>query len=159
MIRILLAVVCLAVPSFAQKLIPIDEAGYASLIKSKPGRVLVVDFWATWCAPCRKEMPFLADLDQKLSGKGLSLVTISADEPEQETDAVEFLKKSKIAFPAYVKRPKDDDKFIRSLDPKWSGALPTLLIYDRKGRKIATFEGETQPAVLEQAIGNALEAR
>ena len=89
----------------------------------------------------------------------MTLATISADEPEQESDAVEFLKRSKIAFPAYVKRPKDDDRFIRSVDPKWSGALPTLLIYDRKGRKTATFEGETQPAVIEKAIVQALEAR
>lgn len=157
--RIVLAGLLLALPSFAQKLIPVDEAAYVSLIKSKPGSVLVVDFWATWCAPCRKEMPFLAGLDQKLRSKGMILITVSADEPEQENDAVQFLKRSKITFPAYVKRPKDDDRFIRAVDPKWSGALPTLIIYDRQGRKTATFEGETQPTVIEKAIAKALEAR
>ena len=82
-----------------EKLSPVDESGYRAILKSNSGRVALVDFWATWCAPCRQEMPLLAKLEGRLRDKGFRLVTISADDPEQAPAAVEFLKKSGISGP------------------------------------------------------------
>ena len=81
----------MALPLAAQTLTPIDEAGYQKLVSSQKGSVLVVDFWATWCKPCRAEMPQLVKLQQKLKAKGVKMVTISADEPEAEGTAKKFL--------------------------------------------------------------------
>jgi thiol-disulfide isomerase/thioredoxin len=139
-----------------QKLSPLDETGYRALMKSNAGKVTLVDFWATWCAPCRQEIPLLAKLDARLHEKGFRLVTISADEPEQEPAAVEFLKKSGISGPAYLKRANDDDKFISSVEPKWSGALPALFLYDRQGKLVQSFTGETGMAAIEAAIRKIL---
>ena len=122
------------------------------MLKSNAGNVVLVDFWATWCAPCRKEMPLLAKLDGQLRPKRFHLITISADEPEQEQAAVDFLKKSGISGPAYLRRAKDDDKFIASVDPKWSGALPALFLYDRQGKLVKSFTGETEIPAIEAAI-------
>jgi thiol-disulfide isomerase/thioredoxin len=115
-----------------------------------------VDFWATWCAPCREEMPLLAKLELGLREKGFRLVTVSADDPGQERAAVDFLKKSGIGGPAYLRRAADDDKFINSVDPKWSGALPALFLYNRQGKLVKSFAGETGMADLEAAIRSAL---
>ena len=139
-----------------QKLSPVDESGYRTMLKSNAGSVVLVDFWATWCAPCRKEMPVLAKLDERLRQKRFHLVTISADEPEAEAAAVDFLKKSGISGTAYLRRAKDDDKFIGSIDPKWSGELPALFLYDRQGRLAKSFTGETEIAVIEAAIQKIL---
>src|SRR5882672_11002138 len=49
-----------------QKLAPVDEAGYRTILKSNVGNVALVNFWATWCAPCRQEMPQLAKLEARL---------------------------------------------------------------------------------------------
>ena len=68
----------------AQPLTKINETGYAKMIASNKGKVLLVDFWATWCVPCRKEMPELVKLEAKLKAKGLTLVTISADDLDNE---------------------------------------------------------------------------
>ena len=84
--------------------------------------------------------------------KRFHLVTISADEPEQEPAAVEFLKKSGVTGAAYLRRAKDDDKFINSVDAKWSGALPALFLYDRQGTLVKSFVGETELSVIEAAI-------
>jgi thiol-disulfide isomerase/thioredoxin len=65
------------------KLAPLDESGYRAMLKSNAGSVVLVDFWATWCAPCRKEMPLLAKLDGRLRQKRFHLITVSADEPEK----------------------------------------------------------------------------
>lgn len=150
---VVLAALALAAPLAAQKLTPMDEAGYRRLIASNRGTVLIVDFWATWCAPCRAEMPQLANLDSKYRARGLKLVTISADEPEAEAQAAAFLKKSGVGGPAYIKRAADDDKFINSVDPKWSGALPALFVYDRQGRLAKSFIGETATSDLDALLG------
>lgn len=138
--------------SAQDKLLPLDEAVYRKTIAAGKGKVLMVNFWATWCEPCRKEMPALA----KLAGKGLQLVTISADEPEDAAAALQFLRKSGVREPAYLKQVKDDDAFIRSVDPKWSGALPALILFDRAGRKVRTFIGETDLKVVEAEIRKLL---
>ena len=139
-----------------QKLAPVDEAGYRTILKSNIGSVALVNFWATWCAPCRQEMPHLAKLESGLRDKRFRLVTISADEPEQEAAAVEFLKKSGISGTAYLRRAMDDDKFIAAVEAGWSGALPALFLYDRQGKLVKSFVGETEMAVIEAAVRKLL---
>lgn len=145
-----------ALPLAAQKpLTPLDEAGYRKAVAAAKGKVVLVDFWATWCEPCRAEMPQIVQLANKYKGR-VQLVTVSCDEPEQEKGARAFLAKSGVPAPTYIKRVKDDDKFINSLDPKWSGALPALFIYDRQGRQVKSFIGETEMATLEAALRKLL---
>jgi thiol-disulfide isomerase/thioredoxin len=136
----------------AEGLRPLDEAAYTQLLASKKNQVVLVDFWATWCAPCRAEMPALAALDRKLRPKGFTLITVSTDDPEAEADAQRLLVKNSVAFPAYVRRVKDDEKFINFIDPKWSGALPALVLYDKAGKKVKLFVGETHANEIEREI-------
>ena len=140
----------------APALTPVDEAGYQRLVVQSKGRVLLVDFWATWCDPCRAEMPVLVRLAGELQGRGLQVVTISCDEPEQEGGAEAFLQKNGAPQPHYVKHAASDEKFIDSIDKKWSGALPALFLYDRQGRLVKSFVGETDTAALEAAVKQLL---
>jgi len=149
---------CLFAASFAinlgaqQKLTPVNEAAYAKLVAAHKGKVVLVDFWATWCEPCRAEMPQLVKLEQKLRARGFELVTISADEPEQETAAVKVLKADGVSGPSFLKKAVDDDKFIAAIDAKWGGALPALFVYDRSGKKVRSFIGETPMKDVEAAL-------
>jgi thiol-disulfide isomerase/thioredoxin len=137
-------------------LTPVDEAGYAKLLSANKGKVVLVNFWATWCQPCRKEMPELVRMAARFKAKGFVFLTITADEPEQEADALKFLSQSGVTLPAFIKRAKDDEKFINSVETKWSGALPVLLLYDRAGGKSRFFQGETDLKALESAIQKIL---
>lgn len=154
MIRgIVLFVAVAAGAALAQgKLTPVDEAAYQKLITANKGKVLMVDFWATWCKPCRAEMPQLVAMESLLRARGVKFIAISADEPEQESAAAKFLAEVKIPAPGYIRRAKDDDKFINAIDPKWSGALPALFLYDKTGRKVKMFVGETPMKEVEAAI-------
>lgn len=138
------------------KLTPVDEAGYLKQVGARKGKVLLVNFWATWCEPCRKEMPELARMQSALRARGFELVTISADEPEDEKAAIAFLVKAGIPDPAYLKRVKNDDRFINSIDAKWSGALPALVLYDKAGRKVKTWVGESDLKAVEAEIKKLL---
>lgn len=138
------------------KLLPVDEAGVQKTVTSRKGKVVLVNFWATWCEPCRKEMPELAKMYGALKAKGFELVTISADEPEDEKDALIFLGKAGIGDPAYLKKVKNDDAFINTIDPKWSGALPALVLYDRAGKKVKLWVGETDLKVVETEVRKLL---
>ena len=145
------------VPLFASgPLIPVDEAGFQKLVDAHKGKVVVYDFWATWCAPCRVELPLLVKLEAKLRSQGVEVITISADEPEQKAAAEKFIQKFGVQGPAYLRQAASDDHFINAIDPKWSGALPALFLYDKSGHKARSFIGETDMAALEAAIHKLL---
>jgi hypothetical protein len=101
-------------------------------------------------------MPELVKLESRLRSKGLQLITISADEPEKQSEAEAFLAKYNVSAPAYIRRANDDDKFINSIDTKWSGALPAIFVYDKSGRKVKMFVGETSIKDVEAAVSKLL---
>jgi thiol-disulfide isomerase/thioredoxin len=147
----------LCLPVFgAGPLIPVNEAGFQSLVNSHKGKVVVYDFWATWCAPCRAELPQLVKLAAKLRSQGVEVITISADEVEQKAAAEKFIQKYSVEGPTYLQQAASDDHFINAIDPKWGGALPALFLYDKSGRKVRSFIGETDMASLEAAIHKLL---
>ncbi|HML17140.1 MAG TPA: TlpA disulfide reductase family protein [Bryobacteraceae bacterium] len=138
------------------KLTPVDQPGYGKLVAAHKGKVVLVEFWATWCEPCRAEMPELVKLEQKLRARGFDLVTISTDEPEAQPAAIKVLAANHVAGPTYIRKAADDDKFCDAIDPKWQGVLPALFLYDRNGRKVRSFLGGTPSSVIEAAIDKVL---
>jgi thiol-disulfide isomerase/thioredoxin len=153
---VLLALLCAAPFAPAAELKLVDEAGYAKLVASMKGQVVLVNFWATYCVPCRKEMPQLVALEARLRARGFRFVAISADEPEQTAQARGFLDQNKVPAPSYIRRAKDDDKFVALVDPKWNGALPASFLYDRQGRKVRAFFGQLDAKALSAAIEKLL---
>jgi thiol-disulfide isomerase/thioredoxin len=137
-------------------LVPINEAAFQKLVDSHKGKVVLYDFWATWCAPCRAELPQLVLLERKLRSRGVEVVTISADDQEHWAAAEKFIQMFDVQGPVYLKQASDDDRFFAAIDPKWSGALPALFIYDRNGHMVRSFIGETDTATLERAVRKLL---
>ena len=148
---------CFCLPLLATgPLVPINEAGFQKLVDAHKGKVVLYDFWATWCAPCRAELPQLVLLEDKLRSRGVEVVTISADEADHKAAAEKFIQMFRVQGPVYLKQADDDDHFINAIDPKWSGALPALFLYDKAGHKVRSFIGETDMAALERAIQKLL---
>lgn len=139
-----------------EALTPVDEAALAKLLAAQKGKVVLLDFWATWCSPCLEELPLLVKLEAKLKGRGFVLLAISCDEADEEARVVATLRKAGVKAPYYLKRARNDEAFIDFVDKKWRGALPALFLYDRQGRLRQSLIGETPLGEIEAAIGKLL---
>jgi thiol-disulfide isomerase/thioredoxin len=114
----------------------VDAAGLKKAIAAQKGKVVLVNLWATWCAPCVEEFPDLVKLDEKLRSKGLVVIGVSLDEPRDGDKVVEFVTKQKAAFPVYIRKGADADTFVEPVDKNWTGAVPTTFIFDKSGRRV-----------------------
>jgi len=146
--------------SAAPKVTEIKEADLKSLLGAGAGRErpLLVNFWATWCAPCREEFPDLVEIRAQYGPDTLDFVLVSLDEPSEIGKAVpEFLKEAQAtAFPSYLLNADDSDAAINLVDPTWSGELPATFLYDRSGALVFKHKGRVRPAELRAALDAAL---
>jgi thiol-disulfide isomerase/thioredoxin len=131
----------------------LDAAGLRDVLAARKGKVVLVNFWATWCVPCREEFPDLARLQHAYGDKGLAVVGISTDFSSQMPAVEKFLSAQNPPFPNYHKKSGGDDQpFIEAVDPSWGGELPFSVLYDRSGRKTRTLSGKHGYADYEKEI-------
>ncbi len=111
------------------------------------GKVLVLNFWATWCPPCRKEMPAFMALQEEFGDKGLQVVGIAIDEKSKVQEYVDFLG---VNYPILLGE-NDAAQLSRDLGNRFRG-LPFTVIFDRTGRISHIQAGEVQRSTLEAQI-------
>ena len=120
------------------------------------GKPLMINFWATWCDPCREEFPDLVKLDAEYKGK-IDFITISLDElSEINRDVPKFLADMKAEMPAYLLKAEDDDAAIAIVSKNFSGALPFTIIYDSNGKETYFRQGKVVPEILRTHIDKLL---
>lgn len=135
----------------------IDEAGLAKILKDEAerGRPLLVNFWATWCTPCREEFPDLVKIEEEFgASEGFEFVTVSLDDPSDIATAVPgFLSEMRAgAIPAYLLNAADPEAAIALVDKSWRGELPATYLFGRKGEVVFKHTGRVKPDELRAAI-------
>ena len=133
--------------------------GLKTLLKRDPAnaRPLLVNFWATWCDPCREEFPDLIKIDKQYRGKSLDLIAVSLDDvADLKKGVTDFLAETGATMPVYLLDESDPSPAIEFVDPKWSGALPATILYDRKGEIVYKHFGRFNESELRIAIEKAL---
>ena len=127
------------------------------IVAPRKGRVLLVNFWATWCEPCREELPALVEASHGFKSKDVAVVLVSLD--SAKTGAVEvpkFLAKERVPFVCWLLKAHDPQPFIDGVDRKWDGTLPHTIVYDRRGVVAATLPGKQTQAAFSEALKKAL---
>ncbi len=126
--------------------------------ESNKARPILINFWATWCVPCREEFPDLVEINAKYRPRGLDFFTVSVDEPELiTTDVPAFLREMKAtAIPAYLLNAPDPAAAIDTIDKTWTGALPATFLFDKSGKLVFKHTGRIKPAELNDAINKVM---
>ena len=120
------------------------------------GDVLVLNFWATWCAPCRREIPMLVEAQDDYGDDGLTIVGIAVD---TRGAAADFAREYEIDYPVLVdptEAARVQDRYTGADTP--AGVLPYTVVVNRSGRIVARVAGELTRAHLDRLVQGPLEA-
>ncbi|MEO9806244.1 MAG: TlpA disulfide reductase family protein [Reichenbachiella sp.] len=141
--------------SRAQSIEIIKYKDLAQIISSESDQNKVINFWATWCRPCVKELPQFLSLYEKYNTENLELTLVSFDFAEDlETKLKPFVERKKIEAKVYLLDETDYNSFIDKVDPSWSGAIPATLMIAKGNSKRKFVEKEFSENELEKVYLN-----
>jgi len=104
---------------------------YQQIIADHPGKVVLVDFWATWCAPCVEQFPHTLELDEKYADKGFAAISMSCDKPDNEEPVLKFLQRKN----SRIQNLRTDSGASATFEQyDIRGGIPFYKLYDRKGK-------------------------
>ncbi|HJU92449.1 MAG TPA: TlpA disulfide reductase family protein [Pyrinomonadaceae bacterium] len=131
----------------------IDLEALKGLITQQREHPLLINFWATYCDPCREEFPDLVKIDRDYRPRSLEFVTISLDDvADIKTGVPKFLGAMKATMPAYLLDVPDPEPAIDFMEPSWQGSLPATFLYNEKGEKVYSKIGRVKTAELRAEI-------
>ena len=114
----------------------VKVAALEAAVDKEKGKVVLADFWATFCGPCVKKFPNFVALHDKYADKGLVCVSVSLDDPEEDMDKVrQFLVKSKATFPNFVIRPTNAEDKLLEKKFNYDGTIPQMALFARDGKR------------------------
>ena len=137
---------------------PADAAKILDAVKRPGASAVLVNVWATWCAPCVEEFPDLLRLRKNYADRGLRVLLVSADFSDEKEATLKFLSEQGVDFPTF-RKDGDDMKFIEAMSPRWSGAMPATFLYDSKGRLAHFREGKASYDALEREVQAVLKTK
>jgi cytochrome c biogenesis protein CcmG, thiol:disulfide interchange protein DsbE len=125
-----------------------DLSGHQLRLSDYHGKVVVLDFWATWCDPCKREIPHFIEMQSVYGARGLQVLGVSMD--DDEPSVREFQRQFKMNYPVALGSSELADQYGGIL------GLPITFVIDRNGRITARHIGATDASVLETEIGKLL---
>ena len=124
-----------------------DLSGVTQSLQSLKGRIVVLNFWATYCIPCRKEMPDLAVIQNEFAALGVQVIGVSTDDLGDRSKVLQFVKETKVNFPIWVGGSVE-----QMMQFGLGAALPGTVVIDREGKIAKIISGVIDQAVLRKEI-------
>jgi len=128
------------------------------ILNSNKGKVLLFNFWATWCKPCVEEFPDLIKLYNNYKDKNFKIILISIDFKEDiYTKLIPFLKQNNVYFETYFDDFIKQEDLIDYFDKNWEGGIPSTYIFNKNGIEESKFLGNKDYAFFEKEIKKYIE--
>jgi len=136
-----LAAACSVMLLHAQQVDKVSLAQYQERVRQDNDTLYVVNFWATWCGPCVKELPYFKQLSQEYAGKPVKFILYSLDAQANLEGAARFLAKKNIPIECHLLAAGDPNVWINQIEPSWGGSIPATFLYQH-GSKLSFHEGD-----------------
>jgi len=121
------------------------------LLQPEDGIFYVVNYWATWCAPCIKELPYFEQLHENYKDKNVKVILVSLDFPKKvQSNLLSFMKRKQLKATVVHLDDPDANSWIEKVASEWSGAIPATLIYDKNQKNF--YEQSFTYEALESAL-------
>ena len=144
---------CCSQPVFAQKATVVKFGALQKILDSKEDKIQVINFWATWCAPCVKELPLLEKLNEQ-SDLNAKITLINLDYADKLDRVNAFITRKNIRSEVLLLDEVDYNSWIDKVDKSWSGAIPATLIFNPKTGQRKFVEKELREGELEELIAS-----
>lgn len=138
-------------PSKAQEATIIKFSGLQNILDTKDEQIQVINFWATWCAPCIKELPLLEKLGTQ-KNINVKITLINLDYSDKIAVVNSFIARKKIQSQVLLLDEIDYNSWIDKVDKQWSGAIPATLVFNPKTGNRKFLEKELEEGELEELI-------
>jgi thiol-disulfide isomerase/thioredoxin len=137
--------------AFAQpKVVKLKEV--ERILKTPSDQIQIVNFWATWCGPCIKEMPLIEDLGKQRSDIKVTLVSMDLDLDSNPEKVFKFVERKGILSTVLILDEQDPNSYINKIDKAWSGSLPATIVVNTKTGKRVFVGKELKEGELESLI-------
>ncbi len=114
----------------------INYDGLELLLNKNDDKTYIINFWATWCQPCVKELPAFEKLYKNYKNRNVELILVSLDFPNQiENRVIPFIEKNNLEGTVVLMADPDQNTWIPKVSKEWSGAIPATVIYNKNARK------------------------
>lgn len=134
-----------ASPQTEISLSDVDGDGLKAAIAAHAGRVVLVDMWATWCIPCREKFPHVVELHRAHAGDGLTVISLSIDEPGEREAVLTFLAEQNAAFENFIGTYGLGTEATEAFE--YGGEVPFYKLYDRQGKLRHQFSGDPRDGI------------
>ena len=128
-----------------------DFEGFKKFLNKSDNKIYVINFWATWCAPCIKELPYFEKLNEQYKDENVEVILVSLDFPHlYESKLKPFIVKKELNSKVIALDDSDTNTWIPQIDETWSGSIPATFIYKNDNKKF--FEQSFNFEELEKVV-------